>query len=242
MEYIGINLEDDGDEVHSEKLRQALNYGFDREGMISYLRNGVGIAAEQGFIPKGLPGFSEHTYYTHQPKKAKKLVDEYKAEHKGKRPEIKLATTAQYLDICEFLQREWQKIGVSVKVDVMPASTLLQQRSAGKLQTFRSSWVADYPDAQNYLSLFFGENFPPNGPNYTHFKSEEFDELYKSALKLQDKEKRLAYYKKMDSIAMSHAPVVPLFYDEVVRFTQKNVKDLGINPQNLLDLRRVRKE
>jgi hypothetical protein len=34
---------------------------------------------------------------------------------------------------------------------------------------------------------------------------------------------------------------VPIFYDEVLRFTSKNVTGLGINPINLLDLRRVKK-
>ena len=40
---------------------------------------------------------------------------------------------------------------------------------------------------------------------------------------------------------MKEAPVIPLFYDKVARFTRKNVVGLGINPLNMLDLRRVRK-
>jgi peptide/nickel transport system substrate-binding protein len=40
---------------------------------------------------------------------------------------------------------------------------------------------------------------------------------------------------------MSETPIVVLFYDEVLRFTQKNIEGLGINPTNLLDLRKVKK-
>lgn len=40
---------------------------------------------------------------------------------------------------------------------------------------------------------------------------------------------------------MESAAVIPLYYDEVVRFTQKNVTGLGINQVNLLDLERVKK-
>src|SRR5699024_5185344 len=206
MEYIGISLQGD-QKVDSKTLRKALNYGFSRENLIAYLRNGIGYPAENSFIPKGLSGHSEKPVYPYNLKKAKELVKEFRKENNGIRPKINLATTAQYLDICEFLQREWQKIGVEVKVEVMPASTLLQQRSAGKLQTFRASWIADYPDAENYLSLFYSENFAPNGPNYTRFSSAEYDELYQKSLTLPELENRVNLYKKMDSIVMNEAAV-----------------------------------
>ncbi len=48
-------------------------------------------------------------------------------------------------------------------------------------------------------------------------------------------------YKKMDSIVISNSVIVPLFYDEVVRFVSKDVKGMKINTTNLLDLRSVRK-
>ena len=44
----------------------------------------------------------------------------------------------------------------------------------------------------------------------------------------------------MDQMIIDSAAVVPLFYDEVVRFVQKDVKGLEPNPMNLLDLERVR--
>ena len=45
----------------------------------------------------------------------------------------------------------------------------------------------------------------------------------------------------MDEIMIQDAPIIPLFYDKVVRFTGKNVTDLGINPLNLLVLKHVKK-
>jgi len=45
----------------------------------------------------------------------------------------------------------------------------------------------------------------------------------------------------MDQIVLEEAPVVVLIYDEVLRFTQKNIKGLGINPTNLLELKNVQK-
>ena len=91
------------------------------------------------------------------------------------------------------------------------------------------------------MSLFYSKNFAPKGPNYTHFNHAEFDEMYETAYLETDSEKRIALYTKMDSLIMTSAPIVPLFYDEVVRFTRKNVAGLGINATNLLELKSVKK-
>ena len=45
----------------------------------------------------------------------------------------------------------------------------------------------------------------------------------------------------MDSIIIEEEPVIPLYYDQVIRFSQKNIEGLGINPIDMLDLRRVYK-
>ncbi len=82
----------------------------------------------------------------------------------GLKPEINLATDANYVDLCEYFQRELQKIGIFINIEVMPPATLKQARSNGKLEMFRSSWIADYPDAENYLSLFIQKISAPQVP------------------------------------------------------------------------------
>jgi len=194
-EYLGLYLDSKTPELQSQELRQAINYGFDREKMITYLRNGIGTPATHGFIPKGLPGFHAMKGYTYQPKKAKELMREYQ-----------------------------QKSGDQQPLDI-----------------FRSSWIADYPDAENYLSLFYSKNFAPGGPNYTHFKNERYDQWYEDAMLETAPQQRIALYQKMDSLLMDAAPMIPLYYDQVVRFTQKNVQGLDIDAINTLDLRKVHK-
>ncbi|WP_408032042.1 ABC transporter substrate-binding protein [Tenacibaculum xiamenense] len=241
-EYLGIYL--DGKEslpVNSIDIRKAINYGFDREKMIKFLRNGIGIPAINGFIPSGLPSFKNQKGYTYQPEKARELVEKYKREVGKKEVEITITTNSNYLDLCEFIQRELQKVGIQTKVDVIPPSTLRQGKAGGKLPIFRASWIADYPDAENYLSLFYSKNFIPNGPNYTHFKNLEFDKLYELSIQEVDINKRHELYYKMDSIIIANAPVIPLYYDQVIRFIQKNVEGVGINPIDMLHLKKVRK-
>jgi len=241
-EYLGFFMESESSEVQSKYLRQAVNYGFDRQKMITYLRNGVGIPAINGFIPKGLLGFAEIEGYDYNPEKARSLVEAYIAETGNTNPTISIGTDSNYLDLCEYIQRELEKIGINAKIDVMPPSTLRKMKSTGELDTFRASWIADYPDAENYLSLFYSKNFTPNGPNYTHFKNVVFDSLYTHSLSISDINERKLLYTKMDSIIIAEAPIVPLFYDMAVRFVNKKVSGLGINPQNFLILKNVKKE
>lgn len=237
-EYISFFIDPDDTlgPDRSRALRQAVNLSIDRDKMLRYLRNGIGFVGTGGMIPEGLPGHRDGIGYDYDFKKAQQLVKE---NHLEGYP-LNLSTTAEYADIGKFVQSQVEQIGLRCTMEVMPPATLRSMRSNGSLSFFRSSWVADYPDAENYLSLFTTSNFSPDGPNYTHYSSRQFDLLYDRAMVCTDESEREEYYAKMDSLMMVDAPVVVLFYDEVLRFVGKNVHGMGTNPTNLLDLREVR--
>ena len=224
--------------VRSKALRQAVSLCIDREKMLRYLRNGIGEPGTGGMIPAGLPGYSPTIGYGYDLKRAQRLVaDNHLQGHL-----LQLTTVADYADIGKFVQSQVEQIGLQCKMEVIPPATLRSMRSNGSLQFFRASWVADYPDAENYLSLFTTSNFAPAGPNYSHYSNSKYDKLYDKALMCNDLQERAKYYTEMDSLMMQEAPVVVLFYDEVLRFVNERVQGLGSNPTNLLDLRRVRIE
>ena len=112
----------------------------------------------------------------------------------------------------------------------------------GKSPWFRGSWIADYPDAENYMTLFYSPNHSPAGPNYTHFTSQRFDRLYRAAIRETDNAKRLRMYREMDSLVMDEAPVIVLYYDQILHFTHKNISGMSTNAMNALDLRFTKKE
>jgi len=233
-----------GSPVLNRKVRQALNYSFNRVKMMRYLRNNIGHPATAGMIPMGLPAFDSTAIqgYDYNPAKAAQLLKEAGYPDGKGMPQITLQTNSSYLDLCEYLQSEAQKIGFNLKVEVTPPSTLRQGMATGKVPFFRASWIGDYPDAENYLSLFYSKNWAPNGPNYTHFKNTRFDSLYEQASQTLNDSVRLSLYRKMDKLVMEEAPVVPLYYDQVLRFYPKTVQNLGGNALNLLELKRVSKK
>jgi len=225
------------------KVRQAINYGFDRRRMMRYLRNNIGVPGVGGFIPLGLGGSdtSRNSGYDYNPVRAAELLAEAGFPGGKGLPPITLTTNPSYLDLCKYMQSQLNEIGFDIRIDVTPPATLREMIAQAKVNFFRGSWIADYPDAENYLSLFYSGNFCPTGPNNTHFANKKFDKLYITAQQEINDTLRFEYYRKMDRIMMEEAPVVVLYYDQVLRFARKNISDLGCNPMNLLNLKQVKK-
>jgi peptide/nickel transport system substrate-binding protein len=225
--------------VIDKRLRLAINLGFSRKNMMAYLRNNIGKPADGGMVPFGLPGYGAGTGYTYNPDKARALLADYKKEF-GQLPTITLSTVSNYRDVCEFIQGELGKLGLIIQVDVVPPANLREQKSQGTMPFFRASWIADYPDAENYFMLFYGPNRSPNGSNYARYHNPQFDRWYLQAQQSSDEAQRQKIYHQMDSLLIYDAPIVPLFYDEMVRIYPRNFTGLESNALNVLDLRRVR--
>lgn len=240
-EYLGFRMDLDSP-LRDKRVRQAINHGFDREKMIKYLRNNIGVAGKWGILPVGLPGFdSVSKTYDYDPQLSKELLAQAGYPNGKGMPEITLSTTASYLDLCKYIQQQLGLLGMKVRLDVNPPAALRENMAQGKVEWFRGSWIADYPEAENYFALFYTPNRSPKGSNYTAFSSKEYDRLYEKARGENDLQKRIELYKRMNQILMDESPIVVLYYDQVLRFTQRNISGLEPNPMNHLVLKYVKK-
>lgn len=244
-EYLGILVDPENTLIRNSPLRlrqirQAINYAFDRRKMILYLRNSLGTPAESGFVPAGLPSFDTTRVkgYSYRPEKARALLAEAGFPEGRGLPVIKLLTIPIYAEMGSFIARQLEESGIRVQVEVVQKSLLLQLTSTSKAAFFRGSWIADYPDAENYLSVFYSKN--PAPPNYTRYNNPRFDALFEEAMRETHDSLRYRLYQQADQVMMEDAPVVPLWYDKVVWLVQPGVKGFSPNGTNLLELRRVR--
>ncbi len=239
-EYLGFSMKNQSVEaLKNKKVRQAINYGFDRKKMIQYLQNNIGIPANAGMIPPAMASFNDTEVkgYKYDIEKAKQLLIEAGYPNGKGIDEIKLHTSQNYLQLTTYISKALEEIGLKISLENVPAAFQREQMRNNQLDFFRASWIGDYPDGENYLALFYGGHGAP--PNYTFFKNDRYDELYKKAIVEDDPEEYIKLYHEMENIVLDEAPVVPLFYDEVVRFINKRVTGLQNNGMNMLILKEV---
>lgn len=248
-DYLGFLIDENIDVVKKsplkiKALRKAINHGFDRVKLVKYFRRNIGYPATAGFIPNGLPSFNENIVkgYDYNPEKVRQLLLEAGYPDGKGLPEITLHTTDNYLEQTEFIQAQLAENNIKVKINVDKPSVLRQAVASCEYNFFKKSWVGDYADEENFMSLFYSKNFAPIGSNYTHYKNPEFDVLYEKIVKEQNREVKTAMYQKMDQMLIDDAPIVPLYYDQVIRLVNREVKHLNTNPMNLLNLKTVKKE
>jgi len=247
-DYLGFLIDESKPSVKNSPIlkraiRRAINYSIDREKLIKHFRNNLGIPATAGFIPGGLPSFNSAIVkgYSYNPDKARDLLLEAGYPDGKGLPEITLYSTETYLDMFEFIQSQLAECNIKIKIEVEKASVLTPAVANNEIPFFRKSWIGDYPDEENFMSLFYSKNFSPNGFNYTHYSNAVFDKMYEQARNCLNDSLKKTLYQKMDQMLMDDAPIVPLYYDEVVRLVGKNIDNLTTNPMNLLNLKRVKK-
>ena len=248
-DYFGILIDENIDFVKNsplknKALRKAINYAFDRVKLVKYFRNNTGVPATAGFIPSGLPAYNPKKVigYTYNPDKVKEmLVEAGYPDGKGL-PEITLHSTANYVEVLEFFQSQLAENGIKIKISIDNDVELKKAVANNNLTFFKKSWICDYADEENFMSLFYSKNFSPKGFNYTHYSNPDFDKLYEQAKTEQNDSIRIDLYQRMDQMVMDDAPIIPIYYDQVIRIVGNNISNLGTNSMNLLNLKRVKKQ
>jgi len=247
-DYLGFLIDEKESSVKNSPttnraVRRAINYAIDREKIIKYFHKNLGIPATAGFIPAALPSYNPNNVkgFNYNPDKARELLLEAGYPGGKNLPEIYLFTTETYTDMFEFIQSELAESGIKIKIMVEKPSVLTQAIANNEIPFFRKSWIGDYPDEENFMSLFYSKNFSPKGFNYTHYSNPIFDKCYEQARNCLNDSIKISLYQKMDQMLIDDAPIIPLYYDEVVRLVSKQIDGLTTNPMNLLNLKQVKK-
>lgn len=251
VEYYGILLDTTKPGAHQSPLatnrllRQALNYAIDRHRIVTYVLHGRGIPTHHGFLPPSLPGYSDSVRgYRFDPDLAKQLLA--RAGYPGGKglPTLllQLGHNPRTASVAEAVQEQWKDIGVNVELRQVDFPQHLSQVRAGELPMWRTSWIGDYPDPENFLSLFTSANRAPAGPNTTHLCSAKLDSLFNAALLPSlSTEQRNALYRQMQDDIVEQSPWIYLYHDVLIRLTHDNIHGLTIDGTGRLLLEQVRK-
>lgn len=183
--HIGLNMRDPilG---KNKKLRQALNCAFDFPEWKKFNNNRIVECNTP--VPEGVKGRLESRHpYHYDLERAKKLMVEAGYPDgidpkTGRRLVLTMAmgrANQESREAGELIASFYAKIGIKLELDFMTWDAFLKAVNEGRAQMFRMGWVGDYPDAQDFLQLFYGPNAAP-GSNHANYVNAEYDRAFEA--------------------------------------------------------------
>lgn len=231
-------------------VRRAFNYAVDKESIVNYTLKGEGRAAINGIVPP----FKGYDYenvkgYPYSVEKAKEYLAAAGYPNGKGFPEIILQINPgggdRNVQVAEVVQKMLsENLGIKITIEQMQFAQHLENLETGKALFWRASWIADYPDPENFLNLLYGEHVPGDISsksyiNAVRYQSPKFDEVFNAALREPNTEKRMELYRQADQIAVDDAATLPIFYDENTRLLQVYVKNFPANAMEYRDMTAV---
>ncbi|HET6243256.1 MAG: ABC transporter substrate-binding protein [Bacteroidetes bacterium] len=235
----------------NKNLRLAFNYAIDRESIVNYTLQGEGVPGNYGIVPPAYKSYesSKLVGYTFDPEKARKYMAAAGYPNGKGFPKITLQINSgggdRNVQTAEVIQKMLNaNLNIEVKIDVMPFAQHLDALETGKADFWRTAWIADYPDPENFLNLLYGGHIPNTMAeksyiNSVRYVSPVFDSLFKAGLREVDLKKRNELYLMAEQVAIDDAAIMPIFYDENTRLIQVYVKNFPINSMELRDFSKV---
>ena len=226
--HVGINMKDPvlG---KNRALRQALNAAFDYPEWERFY-NGR-IQRCDGPVPPGVAGRLETPFrYAFDLDLARRLVAEagYPGgidPKTGRRLALVMSigrASQESREAGELIASFYEKIGIRLELDFKTWDAFLRAVNEGRFQLFRMGWVGDYPDAQNFLQLFYSKNVSP-GPNHAAYENPDFDREYEAALNADTEEERNVRWARCQEIVREDCPWVFTHYNKAFFLTRPTV-------------------
>ncbi len=235
-------------EVFSKKeVRKAFNMAIDRDAIIETWLEGEGWAANNGFVPK-MQGYPQSNVNGHEfnVSKAKSLMAQAGYPNGNGFPTVDLYVNGLEESGIHKLAKAVsfslkQNLGVNINVKLCSIEEREEAIRNNEAIFWRSGWVADYPDPENFLNLFYGGNMDQNDVNVNPFKykNPDFDKLFEKALAETDEEKRMELLAECDQMIIDDAVVMPLLTDDFVTMVNLKVRKFVTNEMEQLDFSRI---
>lgn len=238
--YYGFNLEKAGspyagDSESARKLREAINLAVDRQFLGEILLEGRYYPAN-GILPPGILGHnSERPAFGKDIEKAKALLAQAGYPNGEGLPEVDLwfNTQGDNSKIAQAVQADLKKVGIPIGLKMLDWGAFIEATDSGEPSFFRLGWVADYPDAENFLAfLFHTKNKGSNG-NVSFYGNPEVDQLIDNSYTETDSAKRMKLLQEAESKIIADSPWLFLLFGQETVLLKPYVKNF--NPTGMCD-------
>ncbi len=248
IEYYGF--QNRGELFSDERIRKAFNYAVNRRFIVDQVLKGNADPAIHGFVPPGMPGYSAEKVhgYTYQPDSARFLLAAAGYPNGEGFPVLSIQVDdgdETVMAVAESVQKMLSRVlNITIELSVLPRNRHYEDVEEGKVDLWRDRWIADYPDAENFLKLFHGKLVPDDSVkssylNSVRFKDVMFDHYFEESMSSVDPEERHKLMLQADEVIVEHAAVLPLYYPRWTWLVNTRIQNLTLNGMGHLDLRDV---
>lgn len=248
IQFYGLNMRKPP--FNDARIRRAFALAIDRQALVDSVLDGLAIVPEHGVVAPGLSGYHYELVpgLEHDPQEARRLLAEAGYPGGAGLPTVHLQVNNNgfgYMRVAEAAQAMLEReLGARVITSVLPAEQHFARLERGEPVFWREGWIADHPDPENFLALFYGRNAPedtaaPSFLNSTRHRDPRFDSLFALAGRTADNTERLRLLALAEARLMENLPVIPLYHERSVRLVQSWVRDFPINGMEYRDLRAV---
>ncbi len=246
MAYIAFACE--SKEFKDERVRKAFNMAVNRQEIVDVALEGEGYPALHGFVPP-FENFPTDNIKgsDFDPATAKTLLTEAGYKNGNGFPVTEIyVNTKEGSGVHKMVKSVVAQIKANLNVTLKIKLCTIKERSeaiaSGKAKMWRGGWVADYPDPENFLCLFYGRNIDENtatGVNDFKFRNAEFDDAYEKSLKELNHNKRNELMLKCDQLIVDHAVVMPILTDDFIVMVNVRIKDFKTNALQNMDFSEI---
>jgi peptide/nickel transport system substrate-binding protein len=227
--------------LNDMRVRQAIAYAVDREGMIRDLLLGQGKIA-QSILPEESWAYHAGQKYSFDPAMAKKLLDEAGLKDPdGDGRQMRFAKPVVFKvsgssvaakNYAGVIQNYLKNVGVPVSIETAELNTLFDELRRGNFQIFYGQWVGGNQDPIFFKDLFATSEIPTEtraSRNRSRYSNKELDALIDEAINTFDREKAKQLYERIQDIVSRDVPVLPLWYQANIVIAQKNVANIKVD-------------
>ena len=225
------------------RVRKAINHAINRVNLVNYTLLGEGYPVLNGFIPNNefFPA-NRVKGPDYNVAKAKSLLAQAGFPNGNGFPSMTIYVSgnkdaANHLLAKGVAQQLKENLGILASVELIDFEKRNQYVKSGKASMWVSGWIADYPDGESFLSIFYGKyaNMDSEFMNPFKYRSPKFDDLYNRLNKEQDPEKRMDIMVACDQQIVDDAVVIPLTNDDFITMINSRVRNFKTNSLENLD-------
>ena len=238
LQYYGFLHQ--GELFNDINLRKAFNYAVDRQKLCDFTLKGAGAPAIYGTVPPGMKGYDATKIkgYNFDPEKAREYMSKAGYANGQGFPGVTLQLNSgggRNAQVAEAIQNMLNEtLNINVELHTIPWAQHTENVEQAKADFWRLGWVADYPDPENFLNLFWGKWVPESLDTKTYinsfrYKTEEFDKAFVDGKQSVDEKLKNEFYQIADQKVIDDAVVLPIYYDKDYRLLQPDVRNFPMN-------------